>query len=322
MDKKLHTLCGVLFCAAAVLSENCTDVGPFGVQYKGDGLKERLRGAKIDFGQLPTYNKSFVFLYYGRAPVLCKEFLAPLSEVRVLKVYNFEVTEIEKGAFDDLQNLDTIGMYQNNIRTITTGVFGNLNVSRLVLDKNGITTIEEGAFDNMPNLRLVSVEQNKLTRYDPGWFVNCPNLHILYLENNKITELPEEAFRNMHTGRDCDLAKEDNNCPQIWLQGNRIGDIHEDALRGLGKIQNVMLGNNELGNITNVFRSLEISVISLEYNELVYVDDEVLESLMNAETVYIGGNNLSEDCVKNIDRVAKNKSIIIYKLRLTDEDEE
>lgn len=308
-----------------VLSEKCTDVGTFGIQYKSDGddIKDRLRGAKIDFGKLPKYNKSFVFLYYGRAPLLCKELLAPLSEVRVLKIYNFEINEIEKGTFDDLKYLDTIGIYQNNIRNIENGIFNNLNVSRLVLDKNGIVHIERTAFDNMTNLRLISIEQNKLIIINPNWFNNCPNLHILYLDNNKITSLPERAFRNLRNGSDCNLKIEDNHCPQIWLQSNRINDIHPDTLKGLTKIQNIMLGNNEISNVTNIFQNLEISVISLEYNELTCINNGIMDSLMAAETVYIGGNNLRKECLQNInDSISSNKSTIIFKLRLTDEDEE
>lgn len=311
-----------LFSVYSVSSENCTDVGLFGIQYKNDGddIKERFRGAKIDFGKLPEYNKTFVFLYYGWAPLLCKELLTPLSEVRVLKIYNFEINEIENGIFDELQHLDTIGIYQNNIRTIKAGIFNNLNISRLVLDKNGIVNIEQGAFDNMTKLRLISIEQNKLTTINPEWFKNCPELHVLYLENNRITNIPERAFKFMTTGSNCDLKTEDNNCPQVWLQGNRINDIHPDALQGMEKIQNIMLGNNDITNITNLFQNLEISVISLEYNELNCVSDDVLKSLTLAETVYIGGNNFSEECTKEFNSV--NKSIIIFKLRLTDEDEE
>lgn len=312
-----------------VLSENCTDVGIFGIQYKNDGgdIKDRLRGAKIEFGKLPRYNKTFVFLYYGRAPLLCKELLAPLTEVRVLKIYNFEINDIEIGAFNQLNNLETIGIYQNNIRTIKSGIFNNLNITRLILDKNGIVNIDTESFDNMTNLRLISIEQNKLKTLDPLWFHNCPNLHVIYLDNNRISNVPEKAFRHLNTGNDCNLNLEDNNCPQIWLQGNRINEIHTDSLQGLIKIQNVMFGNNEITNLTNIFANLNISIISLEYNELTCLNGDILNKLIEAETVYIGGNHFSDECVRNINDISNNnnnnnRSIIIFKLRLTDEDEE
>lgn len=321
---KCKVYCLILLSVSYVLSEKCADVGPFGIQYKNDrdNVKERLRGAKIDIGKLPKYNKTFVFLYYGHAPFFCKDILEPLSEVRVLKIYNFEINEIEAGAFNNSKYLNTIGIYQNNIRVIKKGVFNNLNISRLVLDKNGIVSIEKDAFDNMNNLRLISIEQNKLTAINPEWFFNCPHLHILYLENNRIANLPMEAFRYLQTNHNCDLKIEDNNCPQIWLQGNRIKNIHPRALHGLRRIQNIMLGNNELENIPNIFENIDISVISLEYNELSCLSDDVINSLAIAETVYLGGNNISKECMKKIDSVLNTESIIVYKLRLTDEDEE
>lgn len=318
----------LFFVVSAASSTKClSDLGYFVVifgsekAYKRDKLKEQ----KADFRDASKYNKFVSQFYYGAAPLLCKEFTKPLTEVRYLKFENFGIKDIQAGAFSIIPHLTVLEMYDNNIRSIKYGVFNYLNVTKIILDKNAIAQIDAGAFNYMPNLNVLSIEKNKISKLDPNWFYGSANIHSIYLDENRITSVPKNAFKYVTKGHHCNLELEDTKCPEIWLQFNRITDVHPEAFTGLGKISNLMLGSNELQTIPNAFSKLHVKALSLEFNEFTCISEEILDTLKHTTTrLYFGSNLLTNDCVNKFQKYTKRNytlHIIHKNVRIDDEDD-
>lgn len=321
-------LCLFLLYCSGVFAEKCsTNVGTFGVRFGSEKAykKEKLKEAKAQFSEIAKYNKFVTHLYYGSTNVLCKELTKPLTEVRYVKFENFGIKEIQAGAFHEIPYLTFIELYDNNIRTIKTGIFNKLNVTKIILDKNAISEIETSAFDNMPYLNILSIEQNKITIINPNWFYDTTNLYSLYLDENKISEIPKNAFKNIIKGHDCNLELEETRCPDIWLQFNRIKKIHPEAFQSLGKIVNLMIGSNELTEIPNAFTNLQIQTLSIEFNDLACINNDILDTLKHTTRLYIGSNLLTKECIDKFQKFKENNHTleIVYKnVRIDDEDDD
>ena len=73
--------------------------------------------------------------------------------------------------FQDLQNLEVIGLQENSLKSILNDTFGNLQ-----------------------NIQDIRLRENSLSSIFPGTFSNLPNLHYLWLGGNNLTALNQDIL--------------------------------------------------------------------------------------------------------------------------------
>lgn len=103
-----------------------------------------------------------------------------------------EITGIEAGDFQHLNNLNTLHLSDNQITSIESGAFEGLEMLRtLGLWGNPITKVESGTFDGLTNLRMLYLS---VARVEKGTFEGLTNLKELYLQGDQITSIEKGAF--------------------------------------------------------------------------------------------------------------------------------
>ncbi|XP_044001592.1 toll-like receptor 13 [Aphidius gifuensis] len=150
-------------------------------------------------------------LYYtgGSIGVLPTNSLICLWNLEKLSISKTQLTTIEAGVFDSLNNLKYIHLAFNKLTRITTGAFNRLN-NLITLDLNHNKIIE------MDDKSLRKSVEN--------------NLHLLNLSYNEFSFIKKDTFAGFK-------------CSQLDLSHNKISHIEDDAFKDT-KIHDIFLFNN------------------------------------------------------------------------------
>jgi len=111
----------------------------------------------------------------GGKEILTSGFLAELTAVYTIDVWDKSMTVIRAGYFNGLSTLqrlyfDDVG----NIRTVERGAFaGLINLTKLVLSNNKITSLPDGVFSDLQRLEVLDLSGNSLANL-PSEFVASP----------------------------------------------------------------------------------------------------------------------------------------------------
>lgn len=141
-----------------------------------------------------------VDISYNNVEVLQMGMFVNIS-LRNFYLDNNKIKSIQIGTFDSIQPYDTnsgfiLSLVGNRLESISKGIFNNVKIKDLSLQKNLITSIEKGSFNYMPKLEYLNLNENLLETIDVGIFQDLgSNLHI-WLEDNKITFVDKRAFEN------------------------------------------------------------------------------------------------------------------------------
>jgi len=120
----------------------------------------------------------------------------PRSATRLYLSHNF-LTEIGKGAFQNLTNLTSLSLEYNLIDKIADGAFlGLTKLKNLFLRQNQLIRLSNEVFQNLGSLANMYLSQNKLVNIpDMGY---AQNLIYLTLDNNNlVSALFPPGFRNL-----------------------------------------------------------------------------------------------------------------------------
>lgn len=193
-----------------------------------------------------------------------------LPLVSTLKMTFCGTQKILAGAFQNLTNLATLALSDNEIVHVPFGVFNRLNITVLFLQRNEIETIDSAAFDDMPNLYRIKMNSNRISAWDNNWFKNTPKITELFFRRNNITEIPSNAFKNIkgsHFSNDRTTVD-----TKIYLSKNKISAIDPDAFQDFK----------------------EFSQLWLDRNDLEILDDKMFRNLIQVGGIYMGRNRISK----------------------------
>lgn len=121
--------------------------------------------------------------------------------LRCFYLNNNKIKSIQIGTFDKIFPYVKDGSYilsleGNRLQSISKGVFNNLEVEDLYLQRNLIKSIEKGSFDHMPKLEFLYLKGNLLETIDAGIFQNLGNTLRIFLNDNNISYVNPQAFEN------------------------------------------------------------------------------------------------------------------------------
>jgi Leucine-rich repeat (LRR) protein len=130
---------------------------------------------------------------------LKKDFVKIPDTVTTLFFAKCSIQEIDSDTFEDLTNLETIGIIHNEkLQKIPKGLFKNTpKLKTLILEGNSIQNLTWDEFEGLANLEGLSMSENQISSFDADKIAtNFPNLKNLSIELNPFPCRETEAFVN------------------------------------------------------------------------------------------------------------------------------
>ena len=218
-----------------------------------------------------------------------------------------QLSALPEGVFDNLFNLEVLGLEGSDLSALPSGVFDNLtNMEWLYLQHNDLSALPDGVFDNLTNLRYLDLRGNELSGLPSGVFHNLPKLEALHLESNRLAALPDGVFDNLPKLQSLDLLENDlstltdgvfDNLPNLedlYLGGNDLSALPDGVFDNLTNLWELDLSGNDLGALPDgVFDNLtNLWELDLSGNDLGALPDGVFDNLTSLWELDLSGNDL------------------------------
>ncbi|KAI8509775.1 hypothetical protein Bbelb_122030 [Branchiostoma belcheri] len=185
-----------------------------------------------------------------------------------------------------LGNLETLELGNNDMTDIQTGTFNPMQqLKTLHLSGNKLTNLRSDMFTGLGNLETLELDNNDMTDIQTGTFNLIPQLGTLRLNNNKLTSLMIRS--DMFTGL--------GNLEKLWLHNNKITDIQTGTFTGLGNLQELTLHHNDMTDIqAGTFNSTpQLRVLQLSNNQIQSIPRNLLANLMQLRDLRLSNNNIT-----------------------------
>jgi len=246
-----------------------------------------------------------------------------LSSLTSLNLGENRLATLPDGIFAGLSNLERLEMPGNALNTLPEDVFSGLgSLTGLDLRSNALTALPEGIFSGLPNLETLWLNGNSLIELPESAFQDLGRLVDLNLGFNLLTTLPEGIFDGLYAlqrlklhenslmelplGLFLDLSEPQEFIPiggpsrvasleSLWLQGNRLSALPEDAFQGLGNLRALLLQGNSLIDVSEgVFRGLShLEVLYLSDNSITYLPQGIFQGMDSLERLALDLNRLT-----------------------------
>jgi len=172
--------------------------------------------------------------------------------LKILKIINSSLSEIEKSdfmglekvveinfeknlisklpvdAFQWLEGLTKINLNRNNISAIPAKLFNkNLKLTEISLVGNRIEQLHDQIFKNLVNLEFIFLSDNNIEDLRGGTFDDCTELQVITINNNKLKFAPKSIFdRNQKlTFSRKNFLK--NKCIDSFLESNALNTFED-----------------------------------------------------------------------------------------------
>lgn len=204
------------------------------------------------------------------------------AKIFVLEINRSGITRLDKDAFHwfDTQYVMSVSFSANEINIIDNETFcGFSNVAEIDLSYNRLDSLEFLTLPDLGSLRSLSLAFNAIQTVHTSVFAKMISLRTLNLSGNCITDI-DGGFGMLPILIYLDLAQNKlsvvnaivlDKCYQLaklWLNDNRIGEIHANAFRSTLFLKFLHLSNNLLSNETMVRDFLQFSLQYLEILQL------------------------------------------------------
>ena len=202
---------------------------------------------------------------HNRLP-LTRTFITPEEKQELIQVYNASIQTSNILTRDKLNqiypNLQVSNIYLRNkgYSRIAPGTFSNnlLNLRVLYLNNNRISELLPNTFNNLPALHELYLNNNQINVLPPNTFGFLPKLRFLYLNNNQISVLNQDVFNNM------------DGLLQLYLNNNQISTLPQGVFNNLSKLRELFLNNNQINILQKgVFNNLsKLQELFLNNNQI------------------------------------------------------
>lgn len=193
---------------------------------------------------------------------------------------------IKKRSFQGLKDLQSIELFNNDLKSLPSVLFQNLSkLMNVYIIACNTERLEPGTFQGLKKLRAVFIRNNSINVF-PANVVSESNIEELYVENNGIEIIEPLAFVNMPELR------------RLSLSGNKLSSFDVPLLLGSNSLglEKLWLGNNKLAIIkSNNFALLpNLKYLFLELNQIKTIERDAFNKLQKLIGLDISNNELWE----------------------------
>lgn len=274
--------------------------------------------------------------------VLDKHFLRDVKGLKILRMEGNNITSLDQIYLPNtLESLESLSLKYNEILKVEINNFQQIHTFEylkfLDFSENNIYLIENGVlkvFRNLEDLRLNGNSLEHINFLDLSQLQNLQRLYLnsnkfkiisgfgtmeklqeLYLQDNflkiipsipsslKILDISENPLHFV-TGA---IFEKNSNLSYLDLSytNKTYIDFDKYFLKDLKNITILKMKGNNISSLEQIYLPSSLEVLSLEYNEIVKVDQKDLENLEKLKNLNIS-NNLLKDFEKDITKNLKN----------------
>uniref|UniRef100_A0A915L7V0 LRRCT domain-containing protein n=1 Tax=Romanomermis culicivorax TaxID=13658 RepID=A0A915L7V0_ROMCU len=203
-----------------------------------------------------------------------------LQKLKVLRLNNNMITSLSIETFLGLTELRVLDLGQNSLTRLATSVFSDLpRLETLNLSSNLLNNIAPGALTNLRSLKQLHLADNQLTDLQNGEMIFRPiqSLKILNLQQNRLTSLDDDTFSML------------GKLEILNLSSNLLDKIGDDTFMPLVNLKYLSLANNKLTRIpTMSFRQLtDLQTLDISSNFFVEIPTSAFEGLSSLKKLFI-----------------------------------
>uniref|UniRef100_A0A182NGZ5 Uncharacterized protein n=1 Tax=Anopheles dirus TaxID=7168 RepID=A0A182NGZ5_9DIPT len=177
-----------------------------------------------------------------------------------------------------------VGAIVNPDEIMSTSVSSSnpATLTAIQFSRASVTAIPPGMFQTFPKLETLNATAANIKQVLSNNFADAKTLQELYLGGNKIHDLPEEAFFGARRLRTLDLSN------------NALTLIEGTAFKRLRELKTLLLGGNSLTELQpTVFGDLsELENLELQQNELGAIGDRLFEGCTSLSKLNVSYNAL------------------------------
>ncbi|XP_023246424.1 protein artichoke-like [Copidosoma floridanum] len=245
------------------------------------------------------------------------EAFAGSTKLLILHLQQNAIRRIDARGLAGLRELEQLHLTLNYIERLPPELFEHCcaNLTTLALDNNRIRDLEPGTFARLGRLRELRLQDNRLAEVSRGVFAPLPGLQELHLQDNAITDVQTGALRSLRGLEHINLQgnqlavlgdvfrqEQDNHQQQLGsllslqLDGNGLGVLHNDSLRGQASLKVMWLGHNKLTRLqAPLFRDLlQVERLYLTNNSISRIEDAAFRPMQALKFLELSQNRLTE----------------------------
>ena len=250
----------------------------------------------------------------NRLATLPEGIFGGLDSLQRLEMPGNTLSTLREGVFSQLSSLTWLDLRNNGLTALPEGILSGLaNLETLWLNGNSLTELPEDTFRDLSRLADLNLGSNSLTALPKGIFDGLNALQALKLHENSLMELPGGLFLELSEPEEfvpIDGPSRAARLDSLWLQGNRLSALHEDAFQGLDNLRALLLQGNSLVEVPEgVFGGLSrLQVLYLSDNSIASLPEGIFQGLDSLERLALEHNRLSslpEAVFKGLSRLAR-----------------
>ncbi|XP_015120894.1 leucine-rich repeat-containing protein 15-like [Diachasma alloeum] len=213
------------------------------------------------------------------SPAILSNVSDKLEELSVID----RITVIEPKSFARLYNLMELTVNGGQLFNLSSDMFDGLRgLTYLDLSDNGIEVFSEDTFSILPQLRILRLQNNRISQIKAGTFFGV-KLRDINLANNTLKHISGGVFNRSR------------NLKKLSLRSNRIEIVHSRMFSGCRKLNSLSLEDNNIYHIDpQSFRRLRLDSLNLENNNITFLDNNTFKGLHVYGLVDLRGNNMTE----------------------------
>ncbi|KAM0680529.1 hypothetical protein GINT2_001217 [Glugoides intestinalis] len=205
-----------------------------------------------------------------------------MKNIRELDINNIkELEKISDLLFDDLTNLESLSLVNNNIKELQPNIFEKLQkLKSLWLYDNKLTEFPEGILSELGSLQTLDLSKNEIKSFPIGSFTDLTNLKILFLSNNKLTEIPPSILSL-------------TNLEALGIASNNLTSVPKE-IGNMSRLRDLYLDCNSITEIPPSILSLtNLQILSIASNNLISVPKEI-GNMSNLSYLRLNSNSITE----------------------------
>ena len=235
----------------------------------------------------------------NRLTTLPEDIFTGLSSLERLEMPGNALSSLPEGVFVELSSLTWLDLGSNALTALPEGIFSGLaNLETLWLNGNSLTELPAAVFQELSRLVDLNLGFNSLTALPEGVFDGLNALQVLKLHENSLMELPGGLFLELSEPEEFIPIGGPSRAARLeslWLQGNRLSALPEDAFLGLGNLRVLLLNRNSLMALPEgVFGELShLEALFLSDNSIASLPEGIFQGLSRLEQLELDRNRLT-----------------------------